>query len=217
VMTTHGRGGISRAWVGSTADALVRRAAVPILLIRPKEQAVDWNSSAAPRHILIPLDGSELSESVVAPAVALGSLTGARYTLLRVVLPIPFVMAPTATVPVFDEAGARRSQADADLYLERTAARMRADGADVSVDAVIHTTPALGVLDYAATHGVDTIAMATRGRGGWSRVALGSVADKVMRGSLMPTLLYRPSAVPSLSEQPAGTDDEKGGDRWSRR
>jgi nucleotide-binding universal stress UspA family protein len=219
VMTTHGRGGISRAWVGSTADALVRRAAIPILLIRPKEEAINWDRTAVPRHILIPLDGSALSESVIEHALTFGRLTDARYTLLRVVLPIPFVMAPSATVPVFDETGAHRSQAEADVYLAKTAERLRESGVKVDTDAVIHTTPALGVLDYAATHGVDAIAMATRGRGGWSRVALGSVADKVMRGSSMPTLLYRPGARPSLTEGDAGAaaGTERGGDQWSRR
>jgi nucleotide-binding universal stress UspA family protein len=219
VMTTHGRGGISRAWVGSTADALVRRAAVPILLIRPKDQAVDWDHVAAPRHILIPLDGSPLSESAIEPALALGSLSDARYTLLRVVLPIPFVMAPSAAVPVFDETGARRSQAESELYLERTAERLRRRNVPVDTASVIHTTPALGVLDFAATHGIDAIAMATRGRGGWSRIALGSVADKVMRGSLLPTLLFRPKATPSIDEEATASsaDNAEGGSRWSER
>ena len=36
VMTTHGRGPLSRFWLGSVADELVRRATVPLLLIRPQ-------------------------------------------------------------------------------------------------------------------------------------------------------------------------------------
>jgi nucleotide-binding universal stress UspA family protein len=194
VMTTHGRGGISRAWVGSVADALVRRAPVPVLLIRPKEQVLDWNRTAAAKHVLITLDGSALAESILMPAIELARLNAARITLLRVVLPIPFVIGPHAAGPAFNEEGAAQSRDNAARYLDQVASLVRAHGLQVDIDTVFHTVPALGILDYAATHAVDTIAMATRGRGGWSRVALGSVADKVMRGTLMPVLLYRPPA-----------------------
>jgi nucleotide-binding universal stress UspA family protein len=195
VMTTHGRGGISRAWVGSVADALVRRVCVPIYLIRPKEHDVEWTPRAGARHVLVPLDGSELAEGILPSVLQLGDLVGARYTLLRVVLPVPFVVGPQGAGPSFTETGALQSRDIALTYLDRIAAGLRERGATVDVDTVLHTVPALGILDYAATHAVDMIGMATHGRGGWSRLALGSVADKVMRGTLMPVLLYRPPAT----------------------
>lgn len=37
VMTTHGRGPLTRFWLGSVADALVRQASIPVLLVQPKE------------------------------------------------------------------------------------------------------------------------------------------------------------------------------------
>ncbi|HUF50701.1 MAG TPA: universal stress protein [Longimicrobiales bacterium] len=199
VMTTHGRGGISRAWVGSVADALVRRAAVPVLLLRPTAERIDWHATLPAKHILVPLDGSALSESALTPALALGATTGARYTLLRVVLPLPFVSVPHAP-PVFSDAGARQERADADVYLVQIATRLRAQGAVVAVEALLHSIPALGILDYANSHAVDAIVMATHGRGGWSRVALGSVADKVMRGTLLPVMLYRPTTAPDYED-----------------
>ncbi|CAN5773119.1 universal stress protein [soil metagenome] len=192
VMTTHGRGGISRAWVGSVADSLVRRVSVPVMLIRPKEQVLDWSRGSDARHVLIPLDGSAMAEAILEPAASLAKRSGARVTLLRIVLPVPFVIGPHAAGPAYSEAGASQSRANAAQYLNHTASLLRARGIAVTVDTVFHTVPAVGILDYAATHAVDTIAMATHGRGGWSRIALGSVADKVMRGSMMPVLLYRP-------------------------
>jgi nucleotide-binding universal stress UspA family protein len=214
VMTTHGRGGISRAWVGSVADALVRKAAVPILLIRPKEQAVDWHRGADIRHVLIPLDGSELAEGIVQPASELGTTLGARFTLLRIVLPVPFALSRQPGGTTFSEDAVARSKQAAEEYLQTLAARMREQGVAVATDAVVHAAPALGILDYAATAAVDLIAMATHGRGGWSRVALGSVADKVIRGTLMPVLVFRPGAalreaeaVESRETQPRQVED----------
>src|SRR5262245_9443265 len=63
VMTTHGRGGISRAWLGSVADELVRSINIPTLLLRPQQR--EGSGTTIPfqlDHILIPLDGSETSE-----------------------------------------------------------------------------------------------------------------------------------------------------------
>lgn len=198
VMTTHGRGGISRAWVGSVADALVRRAAVPILLVRPRDAAVDWTRTAAPRHVLVPLDGSELSLAVLEPALALAALGAAKVTLLRVVLPVPFVVGSSTATPVFVPGAVEESLADASAYLQRVADPLRRHGREIATEAVFHSVPATAILDYAGSNGIDLIAMATHGRGGWSRIALGSVADKVMRGSHMPTLVYRPSGRAAL-------------------
>ena len=65
VMTTHGRGGLERAWLGSVADHLVRALEVPVLLIRPVE-----GTAVSPRveEILVTLDGSRRAEAVLPPA-----------------------------------------------------------------------------------------------------------------------------------------------------
>jgi nucleotide-binding universal stress UspA family protein len=190
VMTTHGRGGISRAWVGSVADALVRRCRVPVLLLRPPTTAGNGRDALLPRHVLIPTDGSALSERIIEPALALGTLGGARYTLLRVALPVPLV--PVGSTPGRQRELAERERMQAVHQLDAVARPLRARGIDVETVVVHDSLPATAILEFAAENAVDMIALATRGRGGWSRVALGSVADKVMRGSLLPVLLYRP-------------------------
>lgn len=188
VMTTHGRGGISRAWVGSVADAVARRCSAPVLLIRPPLE----RTGADLGHILIPLDGSELSEQVIEAAVALGVLTGARYTLLRVALPVPSL--PIRVELPADEQRALEERQRAEILqeLDRAAEPLRVRGYRVDTMVVHDESPALAILECAGQVGADLIALATRGRGGWSRIALGSVADKVMRGAVVPVLLYRP-------------------------
>jgi nucleotide-binding universal stress UspA family protein len=55
IMTTHGRGGIQRAWLGSVADQLVRSLEIPMLLIRPTEGEAP---EPGVEQIVVPLDGS---------------------------------------------------------------------------------------------------------------------------------------------------------------
>jgi len=195
VMTTHGRGGISRLWLGSVADGVVRRSGVPVLLLRPTAEAVDYDAGLSPRHVLITLDGSELSHGIVEPAAWLGSLTGARFTLLRVTVPMAVLHAPG---PVSDNGFAEKVFAEQDRhaheYLDEIASPLRSSGLTVETAIVDDTVPATAILEYAAANDVDVIAIATHGRGGWTRLALGSVADKVLRGSLTPVILYRPAA-----------------------
>jgi nucleotide-binding universal stress UspA family protein len=202
VMTTHGRGGISRAWLGSVADALVRQLRLPVLLLRPQHEVLPFATGS--ENILIPLDGSELSERIINCTVSLGQLTHARYTLLRVVAPAyvggqPYV----PTLLTEDPLGIEQQIASADVYLDGVAERMRSQGLEVTTAVVTHPQPALAILEYAEALRPGLIAMATHGRGGWARLALGSVADKVLRATETPVLLYRPPVV--------------GSDRWSTR
>src|SRR5262249_34668635 len=52
------------------------------------EKALDVTAETAFKHILIPLDGSDLAERMLSPATALGELVGAQFTLLRVIKPV---------------------------------------------------------------------------------------------------------------------------------
>ena len=59
VMTSHGRTGWSRAWMGSVADAVMRGSNVPVLMVRANDLRRDRRALRAPiRRILVPLDGS---------------------------------------------------------------------------------------------------------------------------------------------------------------
>jgi nucleotide-binding universal stress UspA family protein len=198
VMTTHGRGGISRFWLGSVADALVRQSRTPVLLIRPREVEPADERPPLLRHILVPTDGSHLSYTVLEPALALGALSGARFTILRVLAPLPS-LAWTLNMGAEDEQ-LIEERTHALNALERIAEPIRARGVAIECAVLVHGVPAQAILDYTASHAVDAITLATRGRSGWARVAMGSVADKVMRGGLVPVLLFRPPAYGTTQE-----------------
>ena len=193
VLTTHGRGPLSRYWLGSVADELVRQATIPLLLIRPQEQAATLTSDLALRRILIPLDGSSFAEQVLEPAIALGALMQAEYRLLRIVQPAidsgsDSWFSPPLHVPDQD----LESQARA--YLDRIGERLQQGNAsDMQVHVESAIKPAVAILEDAQRAKVDVITLATHGRGGLSRLVLGSVADKVVRATTLPVLLYRPS------------------------
>jgi nucleotide-binding universal stress UspA family protein len=190
VMTTHGRGGLSRAWLGSVADRLIRTTHVPVLLWRPHAAAIAVPGAAAlPSHILIPLDGSALAESIIEPALALGALSKARYTLVQVVQPPLNASAACSSHAMCDAMCVKRGSI---AYLERCAMRLRARGLEVDVRVVMQDNAAAGISEEAINAGCDLIAMATHGRTGWSRLALGSVADKVLRSAPVPMLVLRP-------------------------
>jgi nucleotide-binding universal stress UspA family protein len=189
VMATHGFGGVTRAWLGSVADAVIRESPRPVLLVRPTDE--DFSLAAAAdrgfHHILIPLDGSSTAEKVVPQALELGAALGARFTLLRVMSPLSWQLPPAPYPPI---TYAPMSDEAALAYLEGMAAPMRASGAEVAVHVVQGASPAGLIVKYARDHGVDLITLATHGAGGFQRMLLGSIADKVVRSSDVPVMVF---------------------------
>jgi nucleotide-binding universal stress UspA family protein len=202
VMTSHGRTGLSRAWLGSVADSIVRRTSAPVLILRPEKTSTP---RAPSRHsfkrILVPIDGSELAGEALGPATQLAKAIGADLSLFRAVPPVPLLAAYDATVPIVYQPMVVDQEATETLRLQVTselgalAERLHdAHGLSVTFDATISAQSADAIVQFARAHNIDCIAMTTHGRGA-SRLLLGSVADKVLRGSGLPVLLRRPVRV----------------------
>lgn len=189
-MATHGRAGLERVTYGSVADRVMRLSPVPALLVRPpvEEQAAPPDGVAI-RRILVPLDGSDLSMLAVPHAVTWARRLNAELHLVRAVgWAVQIYSAPISVYypPTLDEELANAAEA----YLKR--AREAAD-AEVRVQtAVVRGFAPPAIQGYAREHGIDLIVMATHGRGGLVRAALGSTADRVVRSGAAPVLLVRP-------------------------
>lgn len=199
VMATHGRGTLSRAWLGSVADGVMRRAEIPVLFVRPEEGE---RPPPEPRKsfetILVPLDGTELSESALAHATELGELFGSAYHLTRIVsYPIDIASPYLPHTVQMNQTVLAEAKADAAEYLEERADLMRKRGLRVTTSVIVDAQAGQGILSEAEAVGCDLIAMATHGRKGVGRLVLGSAADKVLRGTQVPLLLYRPATQPS--------------------
>lgn len=192
VMATHGRGPLGRFWFGSVGDTLMRRLSVPLLFVRGYDTPTDLTGDPIMRHVLTTLDGSEASEKVLRPALALGNVTGAYHTLLRVIPWVDYSLRYSWKTPgsIVDS-----EKAEAWNYLLRVAKRLGRPS-DVSPSLILdEDSTAQAILKYAELHDADLIALATRGQGGLSRVLQGSVADRVVRGASVPVLVCRQDAV----------------------
>jgi nucleotide-binding universal stress UspA family protein len=205
VMTTHGRGGLERAWLGSVADQLVRSLEVPLLLIRPTDGSRAEGSptegsgisgrEGEPRleEILVPLDGSRLAEAALPPALAVASLFGARLALVQGVEPVVMLVdAPTPFARNMDQELSALKRQEAKDYLDDIAERAGAQGVPTRGTAVLSSGPLEAIQAAVKAPGVGMIALATHGRGGLRRLVLGSVADKLVRAGDLPVLVTRP-------------------------
>jgi nucleotide-binding universal stress UspA family protein len=201
VMTTHGRGAVGRFWLGSVADKLIRELPMPLLLVRPGEAAPDFGREPVLKHLLLPLDGSPFAEQILEPAIALGSLMGADYTLLRVIKPVWPASCDFYGRDLGPEAESLLNQIEkaqgqirkeAEEYLGRVAERLRPQSLRVRTRVEVEEQTAAAILKEAKAPAIDLIALGTHGRHGLSRLLLGSVADKVIRAATLPVLVHRP-------------------------
>jgi nucleotide-binding universal stress UspA family protein len=185
-ISSHGRSGFSRAWLGSVADEMIRTTTLPLVVTRSGDGRGTGNARI--RNILVPLDGSELAESGLASAKDLARATQARITLAHIVSVSP--LWPRMLLPTEHEV--RPGLIGGAEYLNGVAARLQDDGFDVATRVATGGTPALAIVELAEQLNADVIAMATHGYGGVRRTFLGSVADKVVRTSPIPVLVTRP-------------------------
>jgi len=191
VMATHARGGFARVRLGSVADRLVQSLKVPLLLIQPPEDASPPAFNGF-RRVLIPLDGSPFSEQVLERSIPLLKAAGGKPVLLHVVSPMLGPARRTGLPP--DDRTIQRRE-DAVAYLETQARRLAAEGLEPEILAVVDRSAASAILNAAGEEGLDVLVMATHGRGGLSRLLVGSVADQVLRNCKKPILLYRPQPM----------------------
>ena len=191
IMTTHGRTGVSRAWLGSVADSLVRHSSFPLMVIRPMEDGETF-PEARFDHVLIPLDGSPIGENILEPSVELGRIMGSRVTLLHVVAPHLSIGARVSPLP----AGHFKNRLEeAEQYLAKVRTNLEKEGIETDIVIDSNIAPARAILAAAEDKDVDLIALATHGYTGVKRAILGSVTDKVLRASRWPLLLKRPEEV----------------------
>ncbi|HEY5996574.1 MAG TPA: universal stress protein [Candidatus Deferrimicrobiaceae bacterium] len=139
--------------------------------------------------ILVPLDGSALSERAVPHAKMIASGGGSEIVLVRAVVN-PMLRLPETGIP--DEAAFIESlMEDARRYLSHVAEGLRSEGFSVRTE-VREGEPEDVILDLAREEDAGLIVMGTHGRSGFSLLVMGSVAEKVMHATGRPVLFVKP-------------------------
>jgi len=190
VMTTHGRSGVSRMFLGSVADRLIRQICCPAILATPGAAARARRIDERHR-VVVPLDGSRLAESIIDKVLAVYSPRDVVLELLSVV-PIPALGGAPLTPGTWRPEAVEAGVAAADDYLRTVAARLRELDVVVETGVVVDEQVARAAVRYAEDRHADMIAVATRGLAGIERAVIGSVADKVVRSAGVPVLAWNP-------------------------
>jgi nucleotide-binding universal stress UspA family protein/predicted transcriptional regulator len=204
VLTTHGRGGLTRLVLGSVAERIVAQATVPLLLVRATDDSP--RGVAALDRVLVPLDGSALAERALDLAAAIAPRDVPR-VLVRVVPPVEHAMPGVGAMGTYvDTEATERATTAADVYLDGV--RQQLCAGNYTVQTAVRTgQPAAEIL--AATREADAslIILSTHGRTGARRWLLGSVADAVVRGADTPVLLVSARALAARARSPFAVRD----------
>ena len=195
VMCSHGRTGLARWVLGSVAEHVSRYAPVPVFILRDNDTpfVTSAQRTRQPR-ILVPLDGSPVAEGALEPAVRLATAFGADLHLTLVVMPLEAMRENMPEALVMD--GAKS-------YLDKVAKRLMAehDGLRVSWTVGVNVDTAAAIIRLAeggedtegagVSGGCDVIAMATHGRTGFNRWAMGSITERVLHATRRSMLVVR--------------------------
>lgn len=215
VMTSHGRTGVSRWMLGSVAEQVAHHAPVPVLVVREQSPALAGHHPDAEHlvRVLVPLDGSQLAEAALGPAADLALAMTSEPALHLVLVVNPYEAIEANMPEALAVAGARG-------YLSKITDQMKREHPNLRV------TWSVGVgLDVAGTiiriaergddtagagvfGGCDVIAIATHGRTGFVRWALGSVTERVLHGTKLPLLIVRPSMAAAAARSAVAQPDD---------
>lgn len=213
VLCSHGYTGMKRWVIGSVAQKVAQHATVPVFVLRETGSipAAPHPDPTRPLRALVPLDGSASAKEALEPAASLIAALSApgqgALHLLRVVRPSPSDSA------MLDQQHLEHTLHKAKGYLSATVEHMHAgivapsvaaQGLEVTWSVAVDSDVADALIRVAENGedvegagvfgGCDLIAMATHGRGGVQRWAMGSITERVLGATQLPLLIVRPAS-----------------------
>jgi nucleotide-binding universal stress UspA family protein len=188
VMGTHGRKGLDRLLLGNVANKLVRHAPCPVMTVREEVPWMEGDEELTYDDILAPIDFSDHSQE----ALRVSKLFADRY---QARLHLMFV-AEQRTVPTFSDTGLPGIgvvEMDPEIVknAEEALKQLNENIEGPEVKSAYHVREgnvSRNVIDFAETHGVSLIVMATRGLTGVDRFLLGSNTERIVRVAPCPVL-----------------------------
>jgi len=145
------------------------------------------------KHILVPIDGSQLSENTITRAVSFAKEAGAKVTFFfaKPEYPLAFYGEGALIDPTTPEQFSKMADQQAQTMLDAAAANAKTAGIAADVRSSVSDAPWVGIVAAAEEVNADLIFMASHGRRGISGLLLGSETHKVLTHSKIPVLVYR--------------------------
>jgi nucleotide-binding universal stress UspA family protein len=191
-MATHGRSGLNRFLLGSVAEKVLRGSTNPLLLVRATE-AAKAEGEAGFKAIIVPLDGSELAESVLPMVADVAKKLGLEVTLFRTFhIPYNAYAGDEGFYAVNYDELITAVRDEANEYLEKKAAEVKKLGVEKVSCLTKEGMAGDEIISLANKTPGGLIAMCSHGRSGVKRWVLGSVTETVVRHSRDPVLISRP-------------------------
>ncbi|MEF8780646.1 MAG: universal stress protein [Haloferacaceae archaeon] len=182
VVPTSGKTGLERLFLGSVAESVIRRSTVPVLALRPGEEAVEYPY----REVLVPTDGSEGADAALERGVEATKTHDGSLHLLSV------VEVGGLGFGAFSTDQEAELEADARRVVEEAAEVARRNGVE-SVNSTVERASAVheAIASYVRAHDVDLVVIGTRGRtdaDAGDGQLLGGVVEKTVRTAPVPVL-----------------------------
>jgi nucleotide-binding universal stress UspA family protein len=190
-MATRGKGPIRAAVLGSVSTHVVCRSTQPLVLVGPQCRTTLLPTERG--RLLMCSDGSELSDSII-PVVATWC------DRLEFEPWLTEVVGPDEDPEPAHQPHVNREVEAAEAHLATLAARLQTSTSHVRTK-VLHGAPGRSIPWLAERLPAALIAMATHGRGGLTRLTMGSVANEVVRHAPCPVLITRPTDVPPCDDE----------------
>jgi nucleotide-binding universal stress UspA family protein len=173
-MTTHGRTGVLRAALGSVAEAVVRGARGPVVLVGPHCRP-DWELPEVP-ELIAGFDNSDCARAGVRAAGDLALALNGRVRVLEVASRPDLVGKSYFTLDDIDA-------------LNEAVGELRATGVHVDYEIIEGVDEADSLLDAAVRSSASLISLGTHGRQGIARIVLGSVTARIVRSTSVPVMV----------------------------
>ena len=199
IMSKHGHSGIGHWLMGSVAHKVFSVSRIPVLIIHPANTD-NIEQSGWPRNVLVPLDGSKMSETVLSHVEDLfvkGQSAG-EVTLFRVGEP-PDLLGdyPQAIMQLTWAEHVKKAKLAAKeaslVYLGEKQKQLEAKGIKVNIEVVLGENAIPAITRYIREHPCDLVAMTTHGHSRISVWPYGHVADRIIQVNIKPLLLIRPN------------------------
>ena len=196
VMTAVSASGIRVGkMLGSVADQVCRTVPIPVMLVRPGNVVAIGQKQRLLNHMLIPVDGSELSKLALPVGEELASKLKLSITLFQMANMIRVLDDGTGSTPFIDYTGLNEDEKNRVIaQMAELEKGIKEKGLDVNSVVTSGFDPAYEIMETGAKQNVDLVVMSTHGRTGLGRWVFGNVAEKVLRHGQAPLLLVHASA-----------------------